>query len=83
MAWMTVPPHLSASHHQSQLQAIDLWKDVLDPQKTARIAGWLFIVTFVASIPAFFICYKPLLITPTTSWVPAPTAASPSERSSR
>ncbi len=33
----------------------------MDPQKTARIAGWLFIVTFVASIPAFFICYKPLL----------------------
>ena len=33
----------------------------MDPQKTAKIAGWLFIVTFVASIPAFFICYKPLL----------------------
>jgi Domain of unknown function (DUF4386) len=34
----------------------------VDPMKgTAHIAGWLFIVTFVASIPAFFICYKPLL----------------------
>jgi hypothetical protein len=32
-----------------------------DPQKMARLTGWLFIVTFVASIPAFFICYKPLL----------------------
>jgi Domain of unknown function (DUF4386) len=31
------------------------------PQKIARLAGWLFIVTFVASIPAYFICYKPLL----------------------
>ena len=30
-------------------------------QRAARITGWLFIVTFVASIPAFFICYKPLL----------------------
>ena len=32
-----------------------------DPQKIARLAGWLFIVTFVASIPAFFIFYKPVL----------------------
>jgi hypothetical protein len=30
-------------------------------RKTASLAGWLFIVTFVASIPAVFICYKPLL----------------------
>jgi hypothetical protein len=30
-------------------------------RRTASLAGWLFIVTFVASIPAFFICYKPLL----------------------
>ena len=34
---------------------------LMDPKNTARLAGWLFIVTFVASIPAFFICYKPLL----------------------
>ncbi len=34
---------------------------LLHPQKTARIAGWLFIVTFVASIPAFFIFYKQVL----------------------
>ena len=54
-----------------------------DPQKIARLAGWLFIVTFVASIPAFFIFYKPVLTTPTTSLGPAPTTASPSERSSR
>jgi hypothetical protein len=33
----------------------------MDPQKTARLAGWLFIVTFVVSIPAAFICYRPLL----------------------
>jgi Domain of unknown function (DUF4386) len=33
----------------------------MDPQKTARIAGWLFIVTFVASIPAALILYTPLL----------------------
>ncbi len=34
----------------------------VDPaRRTARIAGWLFIVTFVASIPAFFIFYKPVL----------------------
>jgi hypothetical protein len=34
----------------------------VNPQRrTASLAGWLFIVTFVASIPAFFICYKPLL----------------------
>jgi hypothetical protein len=33
-----------------------------DPtRRVALVAGWLFIVTFVASIPAFFICYKPLL----------------------
>jgi hypothetical protein len=30
-------------------------------RRTASLAGWLFIVTFVASIPAVFICYKPLL----------------------
>jgi len=30
-------------------------------RKTAFLAGLLFIITFVASIPAFFICYKPLL----------------------
>jgi hypothetical protein len=33
----------------------------VDPRKIARLAGWLLIVTFVASIPAYFICYKPLL----------------------
>ena len=33
----------------------------MNPQKIARLAGWLFIITFVASIPAFFIFYKPLL----------------------
>jgi Domain of unknown function (DUF4386) len=30
-------------------------------RKIALVAGWLFIITFVASIPAFFIAYKPLL----------------------
>ena len=30
-------------------------------RRTAALTGWLIIVTFVASIPAFFICYKPLL----------------------
>jgi hypothetical protein len=30
-------------------------------RRIASLAGWLFIITFVASIPAFFICYKPLL----------------------
>ncbi len=33
----------------------------MDPQKTAKIAGWLFIVTFVASIPAALVLYTPLL----------------------
>jgi hypothetical protein len=33
----------------------------VDSQKIARLAGILFLVTFVASIPAFFILYKPLL----------------------
>ena len=33
----------------------------MDPQKTARLAGWLFIVTFVASIPAALVLYTPLL----------------------
>ena len=33
-------------------------------QRTARIAGWLFIVTFVASIPAFFFFYKDVLDQP-------------------
>jgi Domain of unknown function (DUF4386) len=32
-----------------------------DPQRTARIAGWLFIVTFVASIPAALILYTAVL----------------------
>ncbi len=30
-------------------------------RRTASLAGWLFIVTFVASIPAYFILYAPLL----------------------
>ena len=30
-------------------------------RRTAFIAGLLFIITFVASIPAFFISYQPLL----------------------
>jgi Domain of unknown function (DUF4386) len=30
-------------------------------RRSAALQGWLWIVTFVASIPAFFICYKPLL----------------------
>lgn len=34
----------------------------MDPtRRTATIAGWLFIVTFVTSIPAFFIFYAPVL----------------------
>jgi hypothetical protein len=33
----------------------------MDPQKTARITGWLFIVTFVASIPAALMLYPSLL----------------------
>ena len=36
----------------------------MDYQRTARIAGWLFIVTFVASIPAFFFFYKDVLDQP-------------------
>ena len=30
-------------------------------RRTASLAGWLFIVTFVASIPAYFILYAPVL----------------------
>ena len=30
-------------------------------RRTASLTGWLFIITFVASIPAFFIFYKPVL----------------------
>jgi hypothetical protein len=30
-------------------------------RRTAWLAGWLFIVTFVASIPAYFILYAPVL----------------------
>ena len=30
-------------------------------RRTASLTGWLFIVTFVASIPAFFIFYEPVL----------------------
>jgi hypothetical protein len=34
----------------------------VDPtRKTALVAGWLFVVTFIASIPAQFICYAPVL----------------------
>ena len=34
----------------------------MDPlRRTASLTGWLFIVTFVASIPAFFIFYEPVL----------------------
>jgi hypothetical protein len=35
-----------------------------NPQTIARVTGWLFIVTFVASIPAFFILYAPVLDNP-------------------
>ena len=30
-------------------------------RRTASLTGWLFIITFVASIPAFFIFYEPVL----------------------
>ena len=30
-------------------------------RRTARIAGWFFIATFVTSIPAQFFCYEPVL----------------------
>ncbi len=33
----------------------------MDPRKTAKIAGWLFIITFVTSIPAALILYPSLL----------------------
>ncbi len=33
----------------------------MTPRKTARLAGWLFIVTFVASIPAALLLYTPVL----------------------
>ena len=32
----------------------------LDPQKIARVFGWLFVATFVTSIPAYFFFYAPL-----------------------
>ena len=31
-----------------------------DPQKIARVFGWLFVATFVTSIPAYFFFYAPL-----------------------
>ncbi len=36
----------------------------MDSRRTASIFGWLFIATFVLSIPAFFIFYGPVLDTP-------------------
>jgi hypothetical protein len=31
-----------------------------DPQTLARVFGWLFLATFVTSIPAYFIFYAPV-----------------------
>ena len=42
-------------------------------RKIATLAGWLMVVTFVTSIPAYFILYARCGITPTTSPEPAPT----------
>jgi Domain of unknown function (DUF4386) len=36
----------------------------VDPQRTARVTGILFLITFIASIPAFFILYTPVLDEP-------------------
>ena len=37
----------------------------MDPlRRTARFAGWLWIITFVTSIAAFFFCYKPVMDDP-------------------
>jgi len=36
----------------------------MDPRRTATIAGWLFIATFVLSIPAYFIFYADVRDTP-------------------
>lgn len=33
----------------------------MNPQRTARITGFLFLVTFVTSIPAYFLLYDPVL----------------------
>jgi hypothetical protein len=35
-----------------------------DPQRIARIFGWLFVATFVTSIPAYFILYAPVRANP-------------------
>jgi hypothetical protein len=32
----------------------------MDTRKIARLTGWLMVVTFVTSIPAYFILYAPV-----------------------
>src|SRR5918992_913185 len=34
--------------------------DNMNPQTVARVFGWLFVATFVTSIPAYFILYAPV-----------------------
>ena len=44
-------------------------------RKTALVAGTFYLITFIASMPAAFFFLTPVLETPTTSSVPAPTRA--------
>ena len=36
----------------------------MNPQKIARVTGVLFLITFIASIPAAFVFYAPVLDDP-------------------
>jgi hypothetical protein len=45
----------------------------MDTRKIARLTGWLMVVTFVTSIPAYFILYAPVRENPGLSPEPAPT----------
>ncbi len=52
-------------------------------RRAAFVVGLLFVITFVASIPAAVALYTRCWPTPTTSSVPVLITASPSEPSSR
>jgi hypothetical protein len=47
----------------------------MNPQTIARVFGVLYLITFITSIPAFFVYYAPVLDDPATSSVAAPTTA--------
>ena len=60
---MTLAARFRSWAHRSSVVDPTVWRARMDSRRTASIFGWLFIATFVLSIPVF-IFFGPVLDTP-------------------